>query len=124
MSELCPTCGQPMPGDGDGFDAFWERYPKKVAKPTARRAWDRLRPGETMREAIMAGLARALASGEWAHQRGRYIPHPASWLNARRWEDEGITLPVLAQPAADPPSKTLSGIARLQARKKGGPHGR
>jgi len=35
----------------------------------------------------MAGLERWLVSDQW--QRG-VIPHPATWLNDKRWEDEDI----------------------------------
>lgn len=66
------------------FDAFWRAYPRKVAKRAARKAYDRaLR--ETTHEAIMRGLAefnRHLPSET------QYIPHPTTWLNQGRWEDE------------------------------------
>jgi len=31
---------------------------------------------------------------EWQKEKGQYIPYPASWLNARGWEDE-IETPVV-----------------------------
>ena len=27
-------------------------------------------------------------SEQWLKDEGRYIPHPATWINGRRWEDE------------------------------------
>ena len=36
----------------------------------------------------MDGLAKWRNSDEWAEDGGRYIPHPATWLNGERWEDE------------------------------------
>ena len=30
---------------------------------------------------------------DWMKDGGQYIPHAATWLNGRRWEDEGIEQP-------------------------------
>ena len=27
-------------------------------------------------------------SKEWKKENGKYIPHPTTWLNQKRWEDE------------------------------------
>jgi hypothetical protein len=27
-------------------------------------------------------------SEQWQRDNGQYIPHPSTWLNQRRWEDE------------------------------------
>lgn len=70
------------------FDAFWSAYPKKSSKLDAVRAWKKVREGDVA--AVMVGLLRDKASEQWA--RG-VIPHPASWLNKRRWEDEVLAPP-------------------------------
>ena len=72
----------------DGFPTFWEQYPKKVAKPQAMKAWKRIRPAGQVLADLVAGLEQQKASGEWQKDGGQFIPHPATWLNARRWEDE------------------------------------
>jgi hypothetical protein len=72
----------------DGFAAFWTAYPKKVAKPEAMKAWIKAAPDAELAEQIMAGLARAKQSKDWTKDDGQYIPHPTTWLNQRRWEDE------------------------------------
>ena len=40
----------------------------------------------------MWGTARStlrhLASEQWARDGGRYIPHPTTWLNGERWNDD------------------------------------
>lgn len=78
--------------DGSLFDGFWSSYPKKVAKKAARKAFDKLKPtAETMVQ-ILAALKAQVASEEWRKEGGQYIPHPASWLNAERWTDEGVQL--------------------------------
>lgn len=72
----------------DGFANFWEQYPKKVAKPQAQKAWKKINPvGLTLAD-LMAGLERQKDSPDWLKDGGQFIPHPATWLNARRWEDE------------------------------------
>lgn len=69
-----------MPTD---FDRFWSAYPRKVAKLAARKAWDKHKPDlQTVLDAL------AWQTREWARDDPRFIPHPASWLNAGRWDDE------------------------------------
>lgn len=70
------------------FNQFWYEYPKKKAKLAAMKAWAKLKPDDELFEAIMLGLRRARASVEWKREGGRFIPHPATFLNQGRWEDE------------------------------------
>lgn len=72
----------------ENFYLFWKAYPKKVAKPRARKAFDKINPDDTLLEKILAGVARAKKTRQWVKDSGEYIPHPATWLNAKRWEDE------------------------------------
>ena len=71
------------------FDAFWKAYPRKDAKTNAVKAWKKVKAEEV--PAVMAGLEAAKKSKDWLKEDGQFIPYPASWLNARRWEDEGVT---------------------------------
>jgi len=74
------TYVQPKGGTTDGFDTFWERYPRKEGKGQARRAWSAAIK-KADEAAIMAGLA--------ANARERkYRKLPASWLNGECWNDE------------------------------------
>lgn len=68
-----------------GFAEFYAGYPRKVARAAAERAWSKLHPDEPLREKIMTALA---VNGFDYRDGGRFIPHPASWLNAHRWDDE------------------------------------
>lgn len=70
------------------FDEFWAQYPKKRSKGQAEKTWVKLKPDEQLFEAIMAGLERAKTSVEWTKDGGQFIPYPATWLNAKGWEDE------------------------------------
>lgn len=73
------------------FAAFWNSYPRKVDKVRASKAWAKLNPGPQVVVALMAGLERAKQSEQWNRDGGKYVPHPKTWLNGRRWEDEGQT---------------------------------
>lgn len=68
------------------FEAFYAVYPWKTHRQEAIRAWDELKPSDELLDVMSVGLARQMASEEW--QRGIGIPHPSTWLNNRRWEDQ------------------------------------
>ena len=70
-----------------GFEAFWQAYPRKTAKPAAAKAFARLKPDERLLQAMLAAVREQTASEQWAKDGGQFIPHPATWLNGRRWED-------------------------------------
>lgn len=70
----------------DGFADFWAQYPKRVGKQAAAKAWKRVKPKD--RPLLMAALALQKKSPAWEKDAGAYIPHPSTWLNGKRWEDE------------------------------------
>jgi uncharacterized protein YdaU (DUF1376 family) len=74
--------------DVDRFAEFWVAYPRKVAKPEALKAWIKIKPNDEVCSAIMAGLEAAKRSRDWTKEGGQFIPHPATWLNQHRWEDQ------------------------------------
>ncbi|MBT9158933.1 MAG: hypothetical protein DDT26_00182 [Dehalococcoidia bacterium] len=83
------TRENPPPPKGAGeFEAFWKKYPKKVAKGAAEKSFKKIKPSEDLMKTIMQALERQKESDQWKDQGGRYIPNPATWLNQRRWEDE------------------------------------
>ena len=71
-----------------GYDRFWEAYPKKTAKPDAVKAFGKLKPDAELLEVMLGAIERQKATAQWQEDNGRFIPHPATWLNGRRWEDE------------------------------------
>ena len=75
-------------GDDGLFDEFWAAYPKRVAKQPARRAFDRLKPDRALLDKMLDALRWQTQSEQWTKDGARYVPNPATWLNARRWEDE------------------------------------
>lgn len=74
------------------FDDFWLLYPKRWAKKDARKAWDRIDP--SLHNRIFIALVRWRQV--WRNKEVEFLPHPATWLNGERWEDE---LPDGALPA-------------------------
>lgn len=74
-----------------GFDRFWKAYPRKKSKGQAERAFAKLKPNEQLLETILASLERAKTSEDWRKDGGKFIPYPATWLNAKGWEDDDFT---------------------------------
>jgi hypothetical protein len=70
-----------------GFDVFYNAYPLKVGKQAAVKAFAKVKAG-TFLDNILADIDRRLSNGEWTAERAQFIPHPATYLNGRRWEDE------------------------------------
>jgi len=73
------------------FDEFWILYPRKVAKADARKAWLKLTEQQQL-DACMAILNHV---EYWKAKQTEmdYIPYPASWIRAERWEDEIVIEP-------------------------------
>lgn len=87
----------PPGGDGVGFEEFWKTYPRKVGKGAAQRAWHntrKIRPAN-----IVAIVESHKRSPAWIKEDGQFIPHPATWLNQHRWEDEVKTAPATSAPS-------------------------
>ena len=80
----------PPKGVAAGFAEFWSAYPLKKAKATAEKAWAKLKPSADLQAAILSAIAAHKLSADWQRDGGQYIPHPTTWLNQRRWEDEVI----------------------------------
>lgn len=70
------------------FPKFWELYPKKRAKSKALESWMKLDFSNGLFDKITSSLKAQIKSEDWKRDRGQYVPHPATWLNQRRWEDE------------------------------------
>lgn len=69
------------------FDRFWQAYPKKKSKGQAERTWVKLNPDEQLVATMTATIERAKKSRDWLKNEGQFIPYPATWLNAKGWED-------------------------------------
>lgn len=69
------------------FMEFWSRYPRKVNRPAAYKAWRKKGCGNGLFKEVMAGLEKYI-DGPWIDRDQQFIPHAASWLNGERWNDE------------------------------------
>jgi Helix-turn-helix domain len=81
--------------DRDRFEAFWKIYPKRVGKDAAWKAWQKRKLNAELVAQILAALAWQRQQDNWLVDGGRFIPHPATWINAGRWQDEPNTTPRL-----------------------------
>lgn len=70
------------------FDAFWQAYPKRIAKAKAEEAFSKLNPDEELMKVMLAALKAWSKTEQWQKDGGQFIPNPTTWLNQRRWEDE------------------------------------
>lgn len=75
-----------LPEQGQDFILFWYRYPKKVAKLDAQRAWSRLSRAD--QRTCLERLPPLVAHWQLSGTLRRFIPYPATFLNGRRWEDD------------------------------------
>lgn len=83
--------GKGKEGEDDAsssFDRFWSAYPRKVGKDAARKAFDKRRPDAEMVGAMLAAIAEQSQTPGWVKDGGQFIPHPTTWLNEGRWQDE------------------------------------
>lgn len=72
------------------FDTFWSAYPRKVAKDDARKAFDKRKPDGEMLDMILAAIEKQSKLEAWTKDGGKFIPHPATWLNGGRWQDGDV----------------------------------
>lgn len=73
-----------------GFDEFWKSYPRREAKQNAVKVWNKLAPSPSLLATILSAISKHKQKPGWQKDGGQFIPLPASWLNARRWEDEAV----------------------------------
>lgn len=76
------------PHRGDLWEIFWREWPRKEAKKAAIKAWNKIEPGEALFTTIMSALDVQKQTEQWKKDDGEFIPHPATWLNGERWQDE------------------------------------
>lgn len=74
----------------ENFEAFWKVYPRKVSKFPAFKAWikNSIDDDAFLPTQIIHDLEKRTRFKFWPKDHEK-IPHAATWLNARRWEDEG-----------------------------------
>jgi hypothetical protein len=71
-----------------GFDEFWNAFPRKVGKVAAKKIWIRIKPTAELHANILAAIIKQKKSLQWQRDNGQFIPNPSTWLNECRWDDE------------------------------------
>jgi len=99
MGKCCHACGQQILGSPEDFIVAYDAYPRKKAKEAAHKAWIRQRPPL---DKVLEALAWQRL--EWKDK--TFIPYMATWINARRWEDEPDVAPKVV-PACDDALESL-----------------
>lgn len=86
VQNLIEPLEEPLYAQGElerAFDEFWKVYPRKVGKQAARKAFAKVKVDL---ERVLQGARR------FANDPNKpilqYLPHPSTWLNEGRWDDE------------------------------------
>ena len=69
-----------------GFDTFWSAYPKKVGKEKCLNWFLIHRPNDELLQKMLKTIEAYKNTKQWSNP--QYIPHPYTWLNQGRWDDE------------------------------------
>ena len=71
----------------DFDEIFWETYPRRISKKAALKSLDKIRrSGEVPFEVLLSAVkvyARSVIGKDM-----KFVAHPATWLNAGRWDDD------------------------------------
>lgn len=77
------------------FEVFWNAYPKRVGKKIAEKSWLVAVKGQSLlasvggrKNAIALILEAATLFAASPKGKGEWCPHPATWLNQNRFEDD------------------------------------
>lgn len=74
--------GRPDDWPADSWERFWEKYPSKIGKADARKAFLRARKTKVPWEQFWRGLQRYISKRD-----DRRWCNPSTWLNQQRWDD-------------------------------------
>ena len=66
------------------FCAFYEKYPSKKAPMEAHKSWHKVKDKPPLEE-LLKIIEKHKSTEQW--KKG-IIPHPSTWLNQGRWDDE------------------------------------
>lgn len=112
-SSLSPSSLLPNPdlksnGYSKDFEEFWRVYPRKVGKKKAELAWKKAMDRPAIAH-IVRRIEESKRSEQWLKEQGQFIPHPSTWINEGRWDDE---------PTQRPPTTMEAFLSRSSTRKE------
>lgn len=99
------TTTSSTPAASKEFDDWYTHYPRKVGKQAAAKAYTKARKTQSAAQLLVA--VRRFATDPNLNPDHKYIPHPATWLNEGRWDDD--PMPALNAPQA-PPQRPGEGV--------------
>jgi len=104
--------GIATPHNPDMFDHFWKKYPRKVGKGAAIKSWNRIKPNNDLANKIIQAVENnASGNPQWKRDNGQFIPHPATWLNQGRWDDD-----IGTEPKEKPPDRSKNNFMNFPQR--------
>jgi hypothetical protein len=68
------------------FNEFYTLYPRKQGRRAAEKSWQRLSSQE--QQDALEALPNHIEYWKLKQTEKDFIPHPATWINQGRWEDE------------------------------------
>lgn len=72
-------------------DSIYAAYPRKVGKADALKAIAKALKTKPAAELLAAVNAYAVAMADWPEGERQFIPHPATWFNGGRYDDDPAT---------------------------------
>lgn len=84
-AQTSPSAPRVPSSEITAFSEFWITYPRRVGKEAAKKAWMKSIK-ITKSRTIIEGAKRF--SEEVRESDPQFTPHPATWLNQGRWDDE------------------------------------
>lgn len=70
----------------DTFETFWKAYPKKVGKEKCFNWFKSHKVDSDLLKKMLDKIEEYKNTKQWSNP--QYIPHPYTWLNQGRWDDE------------------------------------
>ena len=77
---------QKFPDVANAFDEFWNAYPRKAGKTQARLSF--AKATKTVDPQVIITAAERFSLDP--NREDQFTPHPTTWLNQGRWEDEPL----------------------------------
>lgn len=75
----------------DAFERFWSLYPRHINKKKAYNSFVKKCTDETVLQKMLSAIVDQKETEQWQNE--KFIPHPTTWLNGERWEDEINIIP-------------------------------
>jgi len=86
---------EPVDQKNNFFEEFWKAYPRKTNKGFARKVFEKLKVDDAMLTKMIQAIY-VQNKNVWKDKDQQYIPHPSTWLNGERWDDEVVAKPMSA----------------------------